>query len=146
MAARWRRSSPSPTPLNEGISPTTGRPLPEGAVYRPVLVAMDNAAQARPQTALMLAERGMDCEVYEQASEIRELGVGINTLPHAIRELADLGHLQGLVRRIDEIEALHPDLQAPLETLRALALELRFDALIHILDGVADDCPDTAAP
>ena len=49
-------SSPSPTPLNEGISPTTGRPLPEGAVYRPVLVAMDNAAQARPQTALMLAD------------------------------------------------------------------------------------------
>lgn len=63
-----------------------------------------------------------------------------------LRELADLGHLQGLVRRIDEIEALHPELQAPLETLRALALELRFDALIHILDGVADDCPDTAAP
>ncbi|MEN6637117.1 MAG: DUF3048 domain-containing protein, partial [Clostridiaceae bacterium] len=49
-------TSPSPTPLNEGISPTTGRPLPEGAVYRPVLVAMDNAAQARPQTALMLAD------------------------------------------------------------------------------------------
>ena len=48
--------SPSPTPLNEGISPTSGRPLPEGAVYRPVLVAIDNAAQARPQTALMLAD------------------------------------------------------------------------------------------
>ncbi len=48
--------SPSPTPFNEGISPTTGRPLPEGAVYRPVLVAIDNAAQARPQTALMLAD------------------------------------------------------------------------------------------
>ncbi|MDD4311501.1 MAG: DUF3048 domain-containing protein [Eubacteriales bacterium] len=48
--------SPSPTPLNEGISPTTGRPLPQGAVYRPVLVAIDNAAQARPQTALMLAD------------------------------------------------------------------------------------------
>ena len=48
--------SPSPTPFHEGISPTTGRPLPEGAVYRPVLIAMDNAAQARPQTALMLAD------------------------------------------------------------------------------------------
>ncbi len=51
-----QEASPSPTPLNEGISPTTGRPLPEGAVYRPVLVAIDNAAQARPQTALMLAD------------------------------------------------------------------------------------------
>ena len=48
--------SPSPTPFHEGISPTTGRPLPEGAVYRPVLIAMDNTAQARPQTALMLAD------------------------------------------------------------------------------------------
>ncbi len=48
--------SPSPTPFHEGISPTTGRPLPDGAVYRPVLVAIDNAAQARPQTALMLAD------------------------------------------------------------------------------------------
>ncbi len=40
----------------EPVSPTTGRPLPEGAVYRPVLVVMDNAAQARPQTSLMLAD------------------------------------------------------------------------------------------
>ena len=46
-------TTPTPTPINEGISPTTGRPLPESAVYRPVLVAIDNAAQARPQTALM---------------------------------------------------------------------------------------------
>lgn len=44
------------TPEDEGVSPTTGRPLPEGAVYRPVLVAIDNEAQARPQTALMLAD------------------------------------------------------------------------------------------
>ena len=29
-------------------------------------------------------------------SEIRELGVGINTLPHAIKELADLGLLEAL--------------------------------------------------
>jgi 2-polyprenyl-6-methoxyphenol hydroxylase-like FAD-dependent oxidoreductase len=46
--------------------------------------------------ALMLHARGVDCEVYEQASEIRELGVGINTLPHAIKELADLGMLPRL--------------------------------------------------
>ena len=47
-------------------------------------------------TALMLHARGIDCEVYEQADAIRELGVGINTLPHAIDELADLGLLERL--------------------------------------------------
>jgi 2-polyprenyl-6-methoxyphenol hydroxylase-like FAD-dependent oxidoreductase len=47
-------------------------------------------------TALMLHARGIDCEVYEQADGIRELGVGINTLPHAIRELKELGLLERL--------------------------------------------------
>ena len=41
--------------------------------------------------ALNLHERGIACEVYEQAREIRELGVGITLLPHAMRELAKLG-------------------------------------------------------
>lgn len=47
-------------------------------------------------TALMLHARGIDCEIYEQAEAIRELGVGINTLPHCIRELAELGLLDRL--------------------------------------------------
>ncbi len=47
-------------------------------------------------TALMLHARGIDCEVFEQADVIRELGVGINTLPHAIKELAELGLLERL--------------------------------------------------
>src|SRR2546423_5292915 len=47
-------------------------------------------------TALMLHARGMDCEIYEQSDAIRELGVGINTLPHAIKELAELGLLDRL--------------------------------------------------
>jgi 5-methylphenazine-1-carboxylate 1-monooxygenase len=48
--------------------------------------------------ALMLHRRGIQAEVFEQSSEIRELGVGINTLPHAIKELADLGLLPALDR------------------------------------------------
>src|ERR1700710_2904927 len=44
-------------------------------------------------TALMLRARGIDCELFEQSDSIRELGVGINTLPHAIRELGGLGLL-----------------------------------------------------
>jgi 5-methylphenazine-1-carboxylate 1-monooxygenase len=47
-------------------------------------------------TALMLHARGIDCEVFEQSDGIRELGVGINTLPHAIKELAELGLLDRL--------------------------------------------------
>jgi len=46
--------------------------------------------------ALSLHERGIPCEVFEAATEIRQLGVGINTLPHAIRELAALGLLPAL--------------------------------------------------
>jgi 2-polyprenyl-6-methoxyphenol hydroxylase-like FAD-dependent oxidoreductase/quercetin dioxygenase-like cupin family protein len=47
-------------------------------------------------TALTLAQRGVPCRVFEQSPEIRELGVGINTLPHAIGELAELGLLERL--------------------------------------------------
>src|ERR1700709_2914365 len=46
--------------------------------------------------ALMLRARGIDSELFEQSDSIRELGVGINTLPHAIRELAGLGLLDAL--------------------------------------------------
>ena len=47
-------------------------------------------------TAMMLRARGLACEIFEQSDTIRELGVGINTLPHAMRELAGLGLLQKL--------------------------------------------------
>ncbi|MGI9420979.1 MAG: flavin-dependent oxidoreductase [Geminicoccaceae bacterium] len=46
--------------------------------------------------ALMLERRGIDAVIYEQASEVRELGVGINTLPVAIRELSEIGLLPAL--------------------------------------------------
>lgn len=46
--------------------------------------------------ALALHARGMSVEVFERAAEIRELGVGINILPHAIGELAALGLLDAL--------------------------------------------------
>ena len=49
--------------------------------------------------ALMLHARGIDCELFEQAEGVRELGVGINTLPHAIKELKELG----LLPRLDAV-------------------------------------------
>ena len=46
--------------------------------------------------ALMLHQRGIGCTVLEAAPEVKPLGVGINTLPHAIRELAALDLLPAL--------------------------------------------------
>ena len=46
--------------------------------------------------ALSLHERGVPCTVFEATGQVRPLGVGINTLPHAIRELAALGLLPAL--------------------------------------------------
>ena len=46
--------------------------------------------------ALMLHEGGIEAQVFEQSSQVRELGVGINTLPHAIAELEQLGLLPAL--------------------------------------------------
>ncbi|MCX7373145.1 MAG: flavin-dependent oxidoreductase [Alphaproteobacteria bacterium] len=42
-------------------------------------------------TALSLHAAGIDCEVYEGTAEMKPLGVGINVLPHAVRELTELG-------------------------------------------------------
>jgi len=41
--------------------------------------------------ALALHQHGIPCRVYEGAPEVRELGVGITLLPHAMRELTALG-------------------------------------------------------
>ena len=41
--------------------------------------------------ALSLHARGLACRVFEGAPQIRELGVGITLLPHAMRELSALG-------------------------------------------------------
>jgi 5-methylphenazine-1-carboxylate 1-monooxygenase len=41
--------------------------------------------------ALNLDQRGLACRVYEAVPEVKELGVGITLLPHAMRELAALG-------------------------------------------------------
>jgi len=41
--------------------------------------------------ALNLHSRGIPCTVYERAPEVKELGVGITLLPHAMREFTALG-------------------------------------------------------
>jgi 2-polyprenyl-6-methoxyphenol hydroxylase-like FAD-dependent oxidoreductase len=49
--------------------------------------------------ALSLHAAGIACRVFEAAAEIRPLGVGINLLPHGMRELTELG-LQAELARV----------------------------------------------
>ncbi|EHK59339.1 flavin-dependent oxidoreductase [Allomesorhizobium alhagi] len=49
-------------------------------------------------SALFLHRAGIEVQLFEQAETVRELGVGINMLPHAVRELTALGLLEELDR------------------------------------------------
>ncbi|MDB5500725.1 MAG: FAD-dependent monooxygenase [Tardiphaga sp.] len=46
--------------------------------------------------ALSLHQIGVPCRVFETVSALKPLGVGINVLPHAVRELIELGLLDRL--------------------------------------------------
>jgi 2-polyprenyl-6-methoxyphenol hydroxylase-like FAD-dependent oxidoreductase len=48
--------------------------------------------------ALSLHQIGVDCRVFETVSTPQPLGVGINLLPHAVREFFDLGLRQDLAK------------------------------------------------
>jgi len=48
--------------------------------------------------ALSLHQVGIVCRVYEGAPQLKWLGVGINLLPHAVRELTELGLAERLER------------------------------------------------
>ena len=64
-----------------------------------VVVAIVGGGIAGLALAINLEKRGISCRVYETAPELKELGVGITLLPHATREIAELGLL-------DEIKSL----------------------------------------
>jgi 2-polyprenyl-6-methoxyphenol hydroxylase-like FAD-dependent oxidoreductase len=57
-------------------------------------------------TALSLHQIGADVDVFESADELRPLGVGINLLPHAVRELSALGLTEQLRTQSIEPELL----------------------------------------
>jgi 2-polyprenyl-6-methoxyphenol hydroxylase-like FAD-dependent oxidoreductase len=54
-------------------------------------VLIVGAGVAGLTAALSLHQIGVACRVYESVDRIEPLGVGINTLPHAVRELTELG-------------------------------------------------------
>jgi len=56
--------------------------------------------------AMNLHRKGISCRVYERAPEIKELGVGITLLPHAMREFEALGVGDELLRTgIENVES-----------------------------------------
>src|SRR5215471_12417554 len=54
-------------------------------------VAIIGGGIAGLSLALNLHRHGIACRVYERAPEVKELGVGITLLPHAMREFTELG-------------------------------------------------------
>jgi 2-polyprenyl-6-methoxyphenol hydroxylase-like FAD-dependent oxidoreductase len=56
-----------------------------------VRVLIAGAGIAGLTTALALHAVGIEAQVVDSATELRPLGVGINLLPHAVRELTELG-------------------------------------------------------
>ena len=68
-----------------------------GEDRHPVRVAIAGGGIGGMALALSLHDAGLhDVEVFESASSVKELGVGINVLPHATRELTELGLLDDL--------------------------------------------------
>ena len=71
--------------------------------------------------ALSLDAIGVDVTVFEAAPEVRPAGVGINLLPHSIRELDALGLLDRLVgagHRSDDARVLRQERSGDLELNR----------------------------
>ena len=56
--------------------------------------------------ALSLQAAGIEAEIHEAVAELKPLGVGVNLLPHAVRELTELGLAQDLAARGVATEAL----------------------------------------
>src|ERR1700761_2221262 len=56
--------------------------------------------------ALSLHQAGVSCRVFESAPQVLPLGVGINLLPHAMRELSELGLADALAAQCIETREL----------------------------------------
>ena len=52
--------------------------------------------------ALALHRVGIRCRIYESVTELKPLGVGLNLLPHAMKELARLGLQERLLAKGQE--------------------------------------------
>ena len=69
-------------------------------------IAIIGAGMGGLAAALSLHKCGFKPVVYESASQLAQMGVGLNVLPHATRELAELGLLAELTAAGVEIDEL----------------------------------------
>src|SRR5476649_203516 len=76
----------------------------EGAPRMRVIIA--GAGLGGLTLALSLRAAGIEAEVFEAAPELKPVGVGINVLPHAARELTELGLGERLAERAIATQAL----------------------------------------
>src|SRR5690606_2206294 len=78
-----------------GCGPASVRAMTR-ALEEPMTVLIAGGGIGGLTLALSLHQIGVRCRVFESVSELRPLGVGINVLPHAVRELIELGLLDQL--------------------------------------------------
>src|SRR5882724_5909671 len=95
-APEWSRVHPSAATLLLRHAMQSDTILPQEGAMRVVIVGGGIGGLT---LALMLQKRRIGCDIYEASPRIRELGVGINVLPHAIAELSELG----LLPRLDAV-------------------------------------------
>ena len=93
-------------------------------------------------TALSLHEAGIDVVVYEAAPAMRELGVGINLLPHAVRALSALGLQSALASTVDRdarARLLHKARQTDLARAARPECRLPLATVFNPSRPIADD-------
>src|SRR5262245_821765 len=97
---------------------------------RALSVAIIGGGIGGTAAALSLLRAGLDVEVYEQASELREVGAGIQVSPNASRILHRLGLAEALAEQGVKPLAWHQrrwdDGQTLLRTPIAQAMEATF--------------------
>ncbi len=110
-----------------------------------VTVALIGGGIGGLAAALQLAERGIECRVYESAPVLEPLGVGITMLPHATAELTALGLREALTRvAVPLVESVfftrHGQLVHRDTTVEGLDQFMihRGDLLMLLLDAVRD--------